>query len=228
MSKGYYCLCDNSWKLLRLLRDRVSSLLCDWKFSRDVETRGGKRRGRMGLPKTIGVLHGTTWCDENRSNVCVLGDVNPVCYRHRLPAISGSLFKVLVAGLGGAFSGIWPASSWHKRLDDDDNDVGIILRISRAIMIVGGATGERGCWRASDGSWCYRFEPALGFLDSCQSPGSVSFRQPIRGVIAARSPSLMPRFRHTRSESAPLPAEPLRSGRGCGCGCGCGANARSR
>lgn len=48
---------------------------------------------------------------ENRSNVCVLGDVNPVCYRHRLPAISGPLFKVLVAGLGGAFSGIWPASS---------------------------------------------------------------------------------------------------------------------
>lgn len=41
----------------------------------------------------------------------------------------------------------------------------------------------------------------------------MSFRQPIRGVVTARSPSLIPRFRHTRPEALLLP-EPPRSGRG--------------
>lgn len=83
----------------------------------------------------IGELRGTTrrGC---RLNDRALRDVNPVCYRHRLPAISGSLFKILAAGLGGASSGIWPASSWHGRHDsnndDDDNDDNV-LRALRAV-----------------------------------------------------------------------------------------------
>lgn len=52
--------------------------------------------------------------------------------------------------------------------------------------------GQRRRWLWNS-SWCYRFGPAPEFLDSCQSPGSVSFRQPIRGVVTARSPSLIPR-----------------------------------
>lgn len=108
------------------------------------------------MPKTIGELRGTTRLGC-RLNGCALRDVNPVCYRHRLPAISGSLFKVLAAGLGGALSGIWPASSWHGRRDNDDDsdDVGVVLRILKAVSqlcqnhesmtIVERAAGERGC-----------------------------------------------------------------------------------
>jgi len=184
----------------------------------NAKTKGKRER----MPKTIGELLGTTWC---RLNNCALRDINPVCYRHRLPAISGSLFKVLVAGLSDVLSGIWPASSWHGRRDNDDDDVLLrtlkivswLCQNHKSMAIVERVAGEQGCWWANSSSWCYRFGPALSFLDSCQSPGSVSFRQPIRGVIAARSPSLIPRFKYTRSE-VPLPAEPPRSGRGCGCG----------
>lgn len=78
----------------------------------------------------------------------LLRDVNPVCYRHRLPAISGSLFKVLAAGLGGAYSGIWPASNWHRRYDnndddedDDDDDVNVaVLRAVSQLLYHNGPT----------------------------------------------------------------------------------------
>lgn len=82
---------------------------------------------------------------------------NPVCYRHRSPAVFGSIVDTL---------GLDLSLAWER--DRNSN------------------------------SWCYRFRPGTGFLDSCQSPGSVSFRQPIRGVVTARSPSLMPRSRHAR------------------------------
>lgn len=89
-------------------------------------------------------------------NDCALRDVNPVCYRHRLPAISGSLFKVLAAGLGDVLSGIWPASSWHGRRDnDDDDDDDDVLWILKAVLrlyqdhgpmtVVERVAGERGC-----------------------------------------------------------------------------------
>ena len=40
--------------------------------------------------------------------IAILGN-NPVCYRHRLPAIFGSVFKVLGVDLDGAFRFIWMA-----------------------------------------------------------------------------------------------------------------------
>lgn len=104
------------------------------------------------MPKMIGELRGTTR-RRSRLNDYALRDVNPVCYRHRLPAISGSLFKVLAAGLGGALSGIWPASSWHGRCDNDNDDDDVLWTLKAVSwlcqdhrsMVVERAAGERGC-----------------------------------------------------------------------------------
>lgn len=43
-----------------------------------------------------------------RGDFVTLGN-NPVCYRHRLPAIFGSVFNVLELDLAVAFRCIWPA-----------------------------------------------------------------------------------------------------------------------
>ena len=43
-----------------------------------------------------------------RGDFVILGN-NPVCYRHRLPAIFGSVFKVLELDLAVAFCCIWLA-----------------------------------------------------------------------------------------------------------------------
>lgn len=114
----------------------------------------------------------------------------PVCYRHRLPAILGSLLEVLEALLGGPFSTIW---------------VTLILGKSKECvlseLLAERTAGEYGSRGAASRSRCYRFGSTGKFLDSCQSPGSVSFRQPIRGVVTERSPSLIPRSRHTSLET---------------------------
>ena len=76
----------------------------------------------------------------------------------------------------------------------------MVPRVSKWQWLVVWATGQRSRWRWNS-SWCYRFGPATELLNSCQSPGSVSFRQPIRGVVTARSPSLIPRRMHACFES---------------------------
>lgn len=138
--------------------------------------------------------------------IALLGN-NPVCYRHRLPAIFGSVFNVLDVNLNRAFSCIWLTSTGTKMRQD----IAVSCRMGRGLKIflprefkwqwlVVWVAGQRWRWRWNS-SWCYRFGPAPEFLDSCQSPGSVSFRQPIRGVVTARSPSLIPRRTHACFES---------------------------
>lgn len=97
--------------------------------------------------------------------------------------------EVLEALLGGPFSTICVTLILG-------NSKGFVLSSELLADRAAGEYGSRGASR----SRCYRFGSAGGFLDSCQSPGSVSFRQPIRGVVTERSPSLIPRSRHTSLE----------------------------
>lgn len=150
---------------------------------RDSKRKGERRVRKLDTSKTRRVSFRTL-----RSFSFGISDT-PVCYRHRLPAILGSLLEVLEARLGGPFSTIWMTTSTVG--DSKKYDVLAELSVERAA----GEDGRRS--RGASRSRCYRVGSTGGFSDSCQSPGSVSFRHPIRGVVAERSPSLIPRSRHT-------------------------------
>lgn len=82
------------------------------------------------------------------------------------------------------FSGSW--NSRVRRGQDQDLPLPRENLINDLIL-------EEGVKESRICSWCYRFGLPLNLGISCQSPGSVSFRHPIRGVVTARSPSLIPR-----------------------------------